>query len=224
MFSQTSLKKLKAANKKFKYTIFGYIHKHEQIQSITIPLLINYICLNYYLLNEKFTKHGEQIELNPFYNTIKLKNCTNNTAYGDLIINDTDESVNEYQWHFKADLLGWIGVGIDSSNKQYINDDFTNPDVNKSLFYACILNPIRKEAYLYNTYGLGNSKLNIEFFEHFKMILNQKNKKLKFEFNDEKLTIYHPNINFNNIQYHMAIALSQSQGFVKLTKFIMKQN
>ena len=51
--------------------------------------MVNYICLNYYLLSEKFTKHGNNMILNDLRDKVSMTNLEHpdetiyNTAYGD---------------------------------------------------------------------------------------------------------------------------------------------
>ena len=60
----SSLKKIKSIDQKTKDLIFGYIREsNESISYTTIPMMINYICLLYYHLTDRFTKCGVGMEI-----------------------------------------------------------------------------------------------------------------------------------------------------------------
>ena len=76
------LKRVKSANKRFKYSVFGYLRNQEADQ-------FNYICLNYYLSTEIFRKLGKNMKVNGMQDTVmRLNNFSDyitiaNTAYGE---------------------------------------------------------------------------------------------------------------------------------------------
>ncbi len=230
MSTYLSLKRLKSADKRFKYSVFGYIREYEEDKPVNVPIMINYICLSYYLLTEKFTKHGDEMVLNESNETVtKTDYSYNNTVYGGIIIDGEDDSIIEYEWKFKVILKGWIGIGIDSSNKKCINTDFTDSDDNGSQFYGVVMNH-RKKAFLYDpntdpTNDKPNCDIKLEpsSGQHVKMTLNTNDKSLRFECAGEYLPIYHKDIDFDHRQYNMAIVLSSCGDHVQLTKFSIKQ-
>ena len=52
---------------KFRDTVFGYVHQHEQDASINVAALIKYLCLDYYLLKEEWTSCWAQYPLHWIY-------------------------------------------------------------------------------------------------------------------------------------------------------------
>ena len=56
-----SVTKLKSVDNKTKLKIFGFSRKSEKELSISIPIMIQYLVMAYYWVNEHFTKHGERI-------------------------------------------------------------------------------------------------------------------------------------------------------------------
>ena len=59
----TALKLGTAVSAKQKDGVFGYIRKHEKENSISVPGMIKYLLLNYYLLTDKFEEHNEGVVL-----------------------------------------------------------------------------------------------------------------------------------------------------------------
>ena len=106
-----SLKRVKSANKQFKRAksiVFGYLHENEKELKIKIPEEIKYICLDLYLLTDNFTAHGDDIKLNEGKDTASLDmrypGCDfgrDQSIYGDIIIDGSDESILEYHWKFR---------------------------------------------------------------------------------------------------------------------------
>ena len=225
-----SLKRVKSANNHFKFSVFGYLRDQEKHESINIPMMIKYICLNYYLLTDKFTKCGEKITLH-HDNHIEapLKRVSNyNTAYGDILINNKDESISSFEWTFNVKLgspIGWIGIGIDSSDKLWINTDFTN----KYTFYAFVFSPNSKKASAWYESGTGanatrdSCRMNMKDSSEQKitMIFDVLNGTLKFEMNGELLAMRIYNIDMN-ADYHMAVVMGYPGQSVTLTQFVIQ--
>ena len=240
-----SLKRVKSANKQFKYSVFGYLREHEQNDPINIPMMIKYICLNYYLLTEKFGKHGDRMILNESNDTIKMgsdikqRDC--NTVYGDFPINANDESIGKFKWEFevKTSSTDWFAIGIDSQNNKYINSDFTNLSRmdDPSQFYSWLINPSHQTVYLFqcseNTPSSeGTTRLNLVTGNKFKeindqifvmnMTLNVKDNVLEFSFDGQEIKS-HTKVKLMNEQYHMAIAMHSDQQGIRLVSFSIQQ-
>ena len=233
----------KSVNKQLKFTVFGYLHEFENHHEINIPKMIKYICLNYYLLSEEFTKHGNKMILNKAKNMVSKSGDNNatRTVYGNVIISDKDESIIEYQWNLKIKKVKkdvkylWFSFGIDSSGKHQLNGDFSNDYWNNCEFYGLSMNFLEEAVYLrkhsqqdFDNNEIKEYAMNFDVKEttwyDFKMMLNMKNKTLKFEFNDENIPIYHSDVSFkNNKEYYMAIAIYQDNLQIKLTDFMIKQ-
>ena len=83
-----SLRQLKNAHTPFRYAVFGYLRRYEKTdKSVRIPIMVKYICLNYYLLHETFTKHGDKIKLNEDRHIATKYESDPNTVYGNVTIN-----------------------------------------------------------------------------------------------------------------------------------------
>ena len=98
----SSVKKLESVDNKTKCKIFGFAHNMESELSITIPIMIQYIIMTYYWINEKFTEHGGFLELNSngtiaktvsFASKPRLGRYGLNTVYGNNVIDFEDTSV-----------------------------------------------------------------------------------------------------------------------------------
>ena len=130
-----------------KLKIFGYSRKMENEFSIAaVPIIIQYIIMLYYWINEKFTDHGRHIRLsgnNTIANAIQSNiagktHLRYNTVYGNNVINIDDKSINKYSWTIKVNKLGLNGLinfGLDSSKNKYIDGDFSGFGAD-SIYYS----------------------------------------------------------------------------------------
>ena len=130
----SSFKLLKQiADQSRKDLIFGYIRELSKSHAfdLNIPLVIKYFCLQYYFINEYFTRHGNNIAITNSQGTnnnldiMKVKKFgVKGTVYGNINI---DISYDEHIWKFivNVDTESALRIGIDSSNKRWINNDFT---------------------------------------------------------------------------------------------------
>ena len=227
-----SLKRAKSASKTFEYSVFGFMREYEEDQSKIVPIMMKYICLNYYLLDEKFVQHGTKMELDKCANIIRLNGWpTANTAYGNVAITDCDESILEYQWTFK--LLRYsphlcVFIGIDSSNKRHINVNYALFHRNWSIFHAA----------MFTKYGMFLSDRGVRHYKYFPqfceiqdgdcivMKLNTNDKTLKFEMYEQEIVLLTENIELENGDYYMAVAMDhrvQSLQCLQLVDFCIKQ-
>ena len=145
-----SLTKLKAIDRKTKYKIHGFVRRHEVDCCVTIPIMIEYIIMLYYWINEKFTEHGDGIELDESSKIIRSKGGVwYNTVCGNNIINADDTSIKSYIWKFRINAIGeqiTIDFGIDSSNNKWLNGAFSDITLNTNMFYSigskgCVCQP-----------------------------------------------------------------------------------
>ena len=225
MSTSFSLKRLKLADKSFKYRVFGYLHEYELNKSINIPIMIKYICFNYYLLTEEFTKHSNLNIVNEPRNKIQAQ-YSRITVYGTLPIGDSDESIIEYRWKFKMRQAdSWIGIGIDSSDKEYMDTDFSASNINTSKFHCVVFNP--QTAYYFDNdkanHPVGiNEEFDLEKNGNVDMILNMHEKTLRFKVDDLILSPHFSmNIDFDMKIYHMAVCLADLDS-VQLLGFEIK--
>ena len=64
-----------------------------------------------------------------------------NTVYGNHVININDSSISMYKWTLKlisSQELNPMCIGIDASNNERINADFTNPFYGTPFYGALI--------------------------------------------------------------------------------------
>ena len=192
-------------------------------------MMIKYICLNFYSLSEKFTKHGQKLMLK---NEKSIKYIgewpRRNTAYGNDAIDFKDESIVEYQWSFTnhtSKEWSWIAIGIDASNRKWIGTDFTDKDINVSKFYACVFNEMKRGASLWCNSISGREQSPIDFNkdspQQITMTLNTTLQKLKFRFNGKDLPVYFTNID-KKVEYNMAVVLDFEHHTVSLTQFCIQ--
>ena len=219
---------IKKIDERTKIIVLGYIRLCQKLLSsknnpyYNIPELINYLCIIYYHHSEYFTKHGQFIQLNQNNDTItrilKVSN-TDNSVYGNILI---DAAVNLniiYSWTFKIIESSLMFIGIDSSNKKHIGGDFSF--FNGDYFYAYgggdgIGNHgwIYSQITLEEEYG-DNLKINDEL----RMELNTKNSTMRYFINNIDQGIAFQDIDFDdNKKYYMAICLTSSSK-VKLIDF-----
>ena len=145
--------KIKMIDIRTKTLLFGYIHEAHSLLDTNknIPDLITYICLSYYYIAEFFTKFGDSIEYD--IETCTVTNVSSElrspaTAYGNIALTTYGKTMlfkqkltyNLYIWKIKVirNATGYLCIGIDSSNKAYLNRDYANfrPNTKKYAFLA----------------------------------------------------------------------------------------
>ena len=115
------LNEAKKANQRAKDLINGYIRSQYSNNNV-IPVVINYICLLYYLIKDKFGKHGKLLEVssNSGSHIVESNNSSMiwNTVYGTVDI-DVNKFTNMIvHWTFKIEYK-YVVIGIDSSDSEY---------------------------------------------------------------------------------------------------------
>ena len=211
------LEKVKHVNNRTKLLIFGYIHEMEQTFSLIIPELVSVICILYYYHFEHFTLYGYKMCINEI-GTIAtsdehVQKFTFNTVYGNVPINTVTEC-KKYRWKFKILSLPRNGIhiyiGIDSSNKLCINDDFTDPK------HAAF----KSEPWLIFGWGSSGYKYDqrhsIWWGENCKMKENDdiimeldvNERSLAYTVNGEDQGVAFTNIDFKDKTYYLAITMA----------------
>lgn len=239
-----NFKQLKSADKEFRYAVFGFLRLYETTKSINIPTMVKYVCLNYYLLCEKFTKYGSNIKLNKSKDTIQpIEPGHINTVYGDNMINSLDESIIEYKWQFQIrGTMDLFGIGIDSSKKRWLNGDFTDNAFNTSKYYSWIFDIEGGEILLHDSEykrpkGLAafDEVRDVAIFNpsntdyckcdhNMILIMDMKDRTLRFQFDDREIEP-HKDINFDTIHpYNLAIYMFGYKHKITLTKFSIKND
>ena len=100
-------------------TVFGYIRQKEIELTIAIPLMIQYLCMNYYWIKEMFKcnayfitlEWGNKIAWGP---TVKSLCPRWTTLYGNNVVDISDTSVTAYRWTLRLKNIKCICVGISS--------------------------------------------------------------------------------------------------------------
>ena len=219
--------KARFADQRTKDIVFGFIKQSQNLfnkNSIyhNIPSLVHNLCLNYFWISEYFTLHGSDITLNKDKNIAKVnKENSNGTVYGNVDI-DINALV-KYEWIFETSGFEEICIGIDSSNKQYPDKDYTDPVINKFNFYAYYNGG--------NKFFCGSDRTGTKYGDSWeddqkyiiKMILNVPNKTLEYYVDNESEGIAFDNIDFNDKEYNMAVYTNRSdkESVVQLLDFKM---
>jgi hypothetical protein len=111
----------------------SYFFADDSYHNNPIPALIAIITTIYYDHAEYFSSHGSKLSLKHGIHTIRsFGSFTDysrayNSVYGNIRINATGKTI-KYQWTFRVfrELYprGIFAIGIDSSNKQYVDTTF----------------------------------------------------------------------------------------------------
>ena len=223
----------------------GYIRQCIQLSTKekVIPLGIIDLCLHFYWIAEYFTCEAPEIWLEKddtiadYCNIDKKQfeepdniDWIHSTIYGNITIDNKKNLI--YKWKFKLIIeleLDGVGFGIDASNKQFSTKDYSD-DKNKYPYY-CFMDG--KSLRSHNKKHINNkNKKYLEkiFSQQFKkntiidMILNIKNKTIKYYLNGKDLGIVFKEIEFNDdTKYHMAVAMD-AYNEIKLVSFECKSN
>eukprot|EP00487_Bulimina_marginata_P006761 TRINITY_DN26709_c0_g1_i1.p1 TRINITY_DN26709_c0_g1~~TRINITY_DN26709_c0_g1_i1.p1 ORF type:complete len:122 (-),score=6.84 TRINITY_DN26709_c0_g1_i1:58-423(-) len=103
----------------------------------------------------------------------------------------------------------YIYIGIDSSDKQWIDDDFSDPDINEDVcFYCCRLS---RESYSNDANSIMSYLMDpcIESGHTVKMTLNISSKEIEY-FSNGQMFMKYQNVLLQDKQYHFAVALTGS--------------
>ena len=136
-----NLEELKQYGGRDKDVVFGFMRQMQLLLPndtnpyYNIPPLVIYICLYYYRHYEIFTLCGDEMSINKTNNIVKCHRYYN-TVYGNVIIDGSSQAIHVWKLKILENIRKYIYVGIDSSNKQVRNEDFSDPDVNGHSFYS----------------------------------------------------------------------------------------
>ena len=213
-----------------KLKISGYIREYEQNNKnvIIIPVMIQYIITIYYWINEKFNKHGKSLQLdcNSKLATVKSYNRDSigwwfkyNTVYGDIIINDDDESIAKYKWSIKYSLNHNDNIDGGLYNK-FVNafnfgiaSDYRSTD----RIFSCDVIDIEKNYTKYQFYSVWNTGTYWNMLQLKKgviyLTLDMKQHRLSFSLDtDPKEYNIHEKIDMDHYKYRLAISMHLTQG------------
>ena len=185
-----------------------------------IPEIVNQICINFYNNPEYFTKYNSDvIQLNDDKTMIIMPDGMffgNGTSYGNVDI--IDDNRLKYIWKFKIKSCSYhtlMAIGIDSSSKAYVYEDFHDCD-NKYPYYAFEIYSSSEEGVLYE-YDQGSTNVCVDYGDcgeeihsideaTVMMELNLKDKTLKYYINDIDQGVAFTNIYFDqDTIYNMAV-------------------
>ena len=101
-----SLQRAKAADPPFRDAVFGYIRRYEKTETCTVPLLVRYLCLTYYLLEDYFARiavESQGVLTNEHRKVMNIQKAIAINGHLPIYINNPDEGVSEYQWKFEIE-------------------------------------------------------------------------------------------------------------------------
>ena len=199
--------------------VFGFIRECEKLllnnDIYIIPSIIYHICINYYWMKEYFTLFGKHMKLNDEKNIIQNIDNFVDTAYGNIQI---DNKLFLYEWNFKIiKHFAEIAIGIESSNKHFIDGRFTNKDQNENEFYAMNHDGIRYSNKVREQFA--SYDISRENGGTVKMIVNVKNKTISFVIDNKSLGIVFDDINFKTNKYNLAVYIGNQGGEIELVSF-----
>ena len=213
-----ALSQVKYAPQKTKDLVLGFVRSNTKQHLIDIPIMISYVVLMYYWIQERFTLHGEDIELDKtkrIARRFRIDKQTYNTVYGNNVIDINDKSIGCYVWTFKVKNIPKneydfpICVGLDSSKDEFINQDFSDSRHNHDSFYSIGTNGIRYNSEGFQPRSTGwDVDWDVDVME---MHLNMGSRKLTVWINNVFEVVIANKINFqssDNKRYNLAIGLS----------------
>ena len=217
--------KLKQVDQRTRDLVTGFI-KSIEIQlndDPIIPSLVVTICILFYHLGEIFTVCGDHMEVRDTGRGLSIfeQRPTRETAYGNVIINDKYKCI--YRWDIKILKFAFTEydtfIGIDSSNKEYINSGFY--ERYWDTFYAFGLSAVKtssNDVRVYEKFGK-----RIKEGDVVRMEINTNDKTMRVCVNGEDMGIAHKDILFENKEYHLAVSLCSNyrlcENFIKLLNF-----
>ena len=83
-----SLSRAKNANVIPRNTVFGFVRLNEKASSLSVPEMIRYLILNYYLLDDKFASDTTRIVSEEGIRYV----------FGNIDVGHCDEGIAEYEW------------------------------------------------------------------------------------------------------------------------------
>lgn len=196
----------------------------QTLRKLQVPEIITYWILLYYYVNEFFSDFDPVIiktKDNDIQKVIEKIGDTGvgNTVYGKI------EITNKYKWNkwtFKViDFKrGGICIGIDGSNKLYLNESWYDDDINTNKYYAIEFGLNMHEKFSIDQYCGDYAMLTIKSNDIIKMELNTFQNTLRYYVNDYDLGIAFDNIDFYfNRKYFMAVSMRDYGQILKLLSF-----
>jgi len=186
-----SLTRLKYASNNIKDIVFGYTRTNESKLYTSIPVMIRYLCMNFFWISERLKSNTDFITFDEekkiaWGPTVQSPGWT--TIYGNNAIDINDTSIITYRWIFRLKNISTICVGIvDHSNDHYVTNSNLFQKVWDQMIYA---------QYYYKC--CSNQDIIM-------MTLHLDIKELRFQHNETE-TIYE-NIDLKHMKYNLAISI-----------------
>ena len=217
----TAMKALNDVSQSTRDTVFGYIRKHQKLldeDKIIAPLIYN-LCLLFFYIKEYWAAYDKVLfKVNQQKDTFTNMGNGKGTVYGNICIDSQIECI--YKWKFKilvnTETYG-IYFGIDSSNKKFLDDDFSyfRAD-NQSKCYSYGDGTVYTSGKL-TKYGdeTLDGFLNVETVQ---IELNTKDRTIKYIVDDIDQGIAFKNIDIT-LKYHIAITTYYEDTSIKILSF-----
>ena len=210
-----ALSRVKDVDNKTKCTVFGYSREIEKKFGINLPVMIQYLFIVYYWVQERFAIHSDYLKIDNLNKNLIKGGLTYIsgmgwlnywTAYGaDDVINIYDESIIKYQWkiRYKNDdgFTKNMIFGIVSSDEESTECRFTN---SKYPFYSTDTNGLINGRYHPKSRTLKSNDMLTLIFDVKTMSLSC----IASDCHDnEQSWVIKKNIDMTQIKYKLAISM-----------------
>ena len=108
-----SVKRAKLAKYKWRDSVFGFIRRHAKAETLNIPILVQYLCLDFYWLDERFRvliPNGSPLVLSQNGRHLSNQSLDTGVAIGNVFISADPEGVCEYKWTFEIPKCDGIKI------------------------------------------------------------------------------------------------------------------
>ena len=214
-----SLENLKYVDQNTKDLVIRFI-KEMQAQKDGLPIipsLVISICILFYHLKEYFTICGDYMKIDVDGRKVSSQHIDSstwksNTVYGNVAMNNKTHCI--YTWTINTIKQNKyvITIGLDSSNKKFINDEMTHrmsTQVENSKYYCISSNGMKYSHYdtQGSRAGIKYGKMWYSFEPVIKMKLNTKECTSEFYVDDESQGIAFEDIKFDDeTDYYFAMS------------------
>lgn len=210
--------KIKLVDQKTKDLVAGFIRNSEQEfnENAIIPSSITTICTLFYYLGEFFADCGKNMVIENEMKILKIAaprhwKVVRNTGYGNVNINNEYNCI--YSWTLKLVALDSFNtyIGIDSSDKEYIDDNFSSGQNNT--YYLITSRGVKsyQVSKVDETHGSGSYGREMEAGDVIKMEINTKDTTMEVWINNQSQGIAFKDIAFDEVEYHFAISLCTNE-------------
>lgn len=204
--------------------IFGFVREEQRSLSagsyFNVPEPIVTMILSYYQLTEEFTKWNPQcIRINQIEEATKVSMFdeydVGTTVYGSVDITEYPHAL--YRWTFSSiKRIGWIFIGIDSSECEHVEADYTECGNNHEFYswgMGCKYSRPKGEQE-------HDCIADWDAADRIIMQVDTRSKTMTFDVSDAKGIVAFTDIDFENDQtYRLAILLGCDGETITLDKF-----